>query len=134
MPSLDPESADQNSDGQKSATHKSASRAGRSVVARWRILAQQRLDHLIELYESGRWKLYHKEAEFLAMVQEARAALKVWEQLAPPDPAVDKPVEVALAQDEAQNELQDEMPSGAASALPPASLNGVGAEYDFGKR
>ena len=30
--------------------------------------------------------------------EEARAALKTWEKLAPPDPVLDKPVEVALAQ------------------------------------
>lgn len=71
---------------------------GRNVVTRWRLLAQRRLDHLVELYETGRWKLYHQEQDFLRMVQEARAAVKTWEKLSPPDPVQDKPVEVTLAQ------------------------------------
>ncbi|HEY0235836.1 MAG TPA: TIGR03809 family protein [Afipia sp.] len=106
----------------KTGDHKRASNAGRSVVARWRLLAQQRLDHLIELYQSGRWKLYYKEQDFLAMVQEARAALKVWEQLAPPDSAFDKPVEVTMAQEGLANETAPRM----AGAL----LNGIAAEHD----
>ena len=73
---------------------------GRSVIARWRMLAERRLNYLIELYETGRWRVYYKEPEFLKVVQEARAALKTWEQLAPPDPVQDKPVEVAIAQTE----------------------------------
>lgn len=73
---------------------------GRKLIARWRILAERRLEHLIELYQSGRWKLYHEESAFLQMVQEARGALKAWEVLAPPDPVQDKPVEAAIAQAE----------------------------------
>jgi uncharacterized repeat protein (TIGR03809 family) len=71
---------------------------GRNVVARWRMLAERRLNHLVELYESGRWKIYYEEPEFLKAIQESRVALKTWEQLAPPDPVQDKPVEVAVAQ------------------------------------
>ncbi len=99
---------------------------GRSVVARWRMLAERRLNHLVELYESGRWKLYHSEAEFLSMVKEARAALKAWETLAPPDAVRDKPVEIAVAQEAAQVTL----------ALPcstTSSADDVGAEDDLRK-
>jgi len=99
--------------------------AGRSVVARWRILAQQRLDHLTELYESGRWKLYHTESDFLAMVHEARAALKVWQDLAPPDAALDKPIEVAIAQS-----CEDAVPG---SLAKPGLLDGIEPQYDFRK-
>ncbi|MEW6768541.1 MAG: TIGR03809 family protein [Pseudomonadota bacterium] len=94
---------------------------GRTLVARWRILAQRRLDHLVDLYQSGRWKLYHQEGEFLAMVQEARSALKAWEALAPVDPVHDKVAEVAAAQ------LADDVPG----ANPLA--NGVAAEHDLRK-
>ncbi len=71
---------------------------GRSVVVRWRLLAERRLNYLINLYETGRWRVYYAEPEFLKVIQEARAALKTWEQLAPPDPVQDKAVEVAIAQ------------------------------------
>jgi uncharacterized repeat protein (TIGR03809 family) len=73
---------------------------GRDTIARWRMLAERRLNYLVELYESGRWKIYHQESEFLKMVQEARAALKTWETLAPADSLRDKVTEVALAQSE----------------------------------
>ncbi|CEG08523.1 hypothetical protein BN961_01939 [Afipia felis] len=101
--------------------------AGRSVVARWRILAQQRLDHLTELYESGRWKLYHTESDFLAMVHEARTVLKVWQDLAPPDAALDKPIEVAIAQTDATGES---LPG---SLAKPGLLDRVETQYDFRK-
>lgn len=99
---------------------------GRSVVVRWRLLAERRLNYLISLYETGRWKVYYREPEFLKVVQEARAALKTWEQLAPPDPIQDKPVEVAIAQVEN-------------AAIPPSpftqlrSANGIDAKHDLRK-
>ena len=95
---------------------------GRSVVVRWRILAARRLDHLVELYQSGRWKLYYKEADFLKLVQEARAALKTWEALAPPDPVLDKVVEVEIAQ------AADDVP-----VIPAVSADDVPAEDDLRK-
>lgn len=75
-------------------TKLSAADSGQSVVVRWRMLAERRLKYLIELYESGRWKLYYNEPEFLKIVREAHAALKAWETLAPPEPPEDKTVEV----------------------------------------
>ena len=95
---------------------------GRKIIVRWRILAERRLDHLIELYQSGRWKIYHEEAEFLRMVQEARAALKVWQALAPPDPVLDKRVEISIAQDDGTPQKTD---AGLA--------NGVSAQSDLRK-
>lgn len=71
---------------------------GRNVIARWRMLAERRLTYLVELYESGRWKLFYKEPDFLKIIQEARRAVKTWEQLAPQDPVQDKVIEVAIAQ------------------------------------
>ena len=99
---------------------------GRSVVTRWRMLAERRLNYLIELYENGRWKIHYSEPEFLKVIQEARAALKTWEQLAPPDPVRDKPVEVAMEQ-------------AASSAIPASpfislsSTHGVKAKDDLRK-
>ena len=97
---------------------------GRSVIARWRMLAERRLQYLIELYETGRWRVYYKEPEFLKVIQEARVALATWEQLAPPDPVQDKPAEVAIAQTEN-------------AAVPPSpftqmlSANGVETKHDL---
>lgn len=74
--------------------------SGRNLVTRWRILAQRRLDYLVELYQNGRWNLYYTEANFLETIQEARANLKVWQKLAPPDAVMDKTVEVTITQEE----------------------------------
>ena len=38
---------------------------GRDIVARFCGLAEQRLNYLTELYESGRWRRFHSEGEFL---------------------------------------------------------------------
>jgi len=107
------------------APPKPVAAAGRAVVARWRILAKQRLDHLHELGSSGRWKLYHTESDFFAMLQEAHDALKVWEDLAPPDAALDKTIEVAIAQNS-----EDRVPG----SLPkPSLLDRIQPQYDFRK-
>jgi len=54
---------------------------GRDVVARWCILAEQRLEHLTELFETGRWRRYHSELAFLENIQEAKTAVEVWRGL-----------------------------------------------------
>jgi len=41
------------------------------VVRKWLSLAKQRKAHLIELYESGRWRLYYTDPEFIDRLREA---------------------------------------------------------------
>jgi uncharacterized repeat protein (TIGR03809 family) len=53
----------------------------RDVIARWRDLAEQRLEHLTELCETGRWRRYHSERSFLENIQEARSAVQAWRDL-----------------------------------------------------
>ncbi len=54
---------------------------GRDVVARWCALAEQRLEHLTELFETGRWRRYHSELAFLENIQEAKVAVQTWRDL-----------------------------------------------------
>jgi uncharacterized repeat protein (TIGR03809 family) len=54
---------------------------GRDVVARWCNLAEQRLEYLTELFETGRWRRYHSERAFLENIQEAKAAVETWRDL-----------------------------------------------------
>ncbi|SRR6266404_31208 len=54
---------------------------GRNVVARWCNLAEQRLEYLTELFETGRWRRYHSERAFLENIQEAKAAVETWRGL-----------------------------------------------------
>ena len=54
---------------------------GRNIVARWCNLAERRLEHLTELFETGRWRRYHTELEFLENIQEAKTAVETWRDL-----------------------------------------------------
>jgi uncharacterized repeat protein (TIGR03809 family) len=62
-------------------THRVDVARGRDIVARWCNLAEQRLEHLTELFETGRWRRYHSEQEFLENIQEAKAAVEIWRNL-----------------------------------------------------
>src|SRR5258707_12241804 len=62
-------------------THRVDGARGRDIVARWCNLAEQRLEHLTELFETGRWRRYHSEQEFLENIREAKAAVEVWRDL-----------------------------------------------------
>jgi uncharacterized repeat protein (TIGR03809 family) len=54
---------------------------GREIVARWCNLAEQRLDYLTELFETGRWRRFFSEQAFLENVREAKAAAEAWREL-----------------------------------------------------
>ena len=60
---------------------KSQQRA-QEILNRWCALAEQRLDHLTELFETGRWRRYHSEVSFLENIQEAKSAVETWRKLA----------------------------------------------------
>ena len=62
-------------------THRLDVARGRDIVARWSALAEQRLEYLTELFETGRWRRYHSELAFLENIQEAKAAVEVWRDL-----------------------------------------------------
>jgi uncharacterized repeat protein (TIGR03809 family) len=53
----------------------------RDILARWCKLAEQRLEHLTELFETGRWRRYHSEQSFLENIQEARSVVEIWRRL-----------------------------------------------------
>src|SRR4030088_216672 len=62
-------------------THRLDVARGRGVVARWCALAEQRLEYLTELFETGRWRRYHSELTFLENIREAKAAVEIWRDL-----------------------------------------------------
>ncbi len=62
------------------------------VLDRWRMLAEQRLEHLTELFESGRWRRYHNERTFLENIKEAKDAVETWRSLATPKPLAPRAV------------------------------------------
>ncbi|OPH82512.1 TIGR03809 family protein [Nitrobacter vulgaris] len=101
------------------------------VLNRWCVLAEQRLDFLIELYESGRWRRYHSENAFMENLREAKTVVEVWRMLArreamPDNRAVDwswlnRPSDSSAIQG-------DTVPVGA--AVPRAALAIAGSQED----
>lgn len=53
------------------------------ALERWRVLAEDRLEHMTQLYESGRWRRYFSEERFLGIIRETKAAVELWQRLAP---------------------------------------------------
>src|SRR5204862_6146315 len=62
---------------------------GRDTVARWCALAEQRLEYLTELFETGRWRRFHSERGVLENIQEAKAAVQLWRDLSSDEPSRD---------------------------------------------
>jgi uncharacterized repeat protein (TIGR03809 family) len=54
----------------------------RQVAQRWADLAEQRLSHLTELFDTGRWRRYHSEVDFLDNIQEAKDSVERWRAMA----------------------------------------------------
>jgi len=69
---------------------------GRDVVARWCVLAEQRLEYLTELFETGRWRRFHSEVAFLENVREAKAAVETWRNLLSREASLDNsPIDIS---------------------------------------
>jgi uncharacterized repeat protein (TIGR03809 family) len=63
-------------------TQRHAPVRGREIIERWCALAERRLDYLTDLFESGRWRRFHTEADFLDNIRDAKAAVETWRGLA----------------------------------------------------
>jgi len=63
-------------------THRQSAAGSRELAARWCALAEQRLEHLSEMFETGRWRRYHSELAFLENIQEAKRAVQTWRAIA----------------------------------------------------
>jgi uncharacterized repeat protein (TIGR03809 family) len=72
-------------------THRLDVAPRRDVVARWCDLAERRLEHLTELFETGRWRRYHSEVAFLENIQEAKSAVEIWRGLSMREASRDNP-------------------------------------------
>jgi uncharacterized repeat protein (TIGR03809 family) len=62
-------------------THRLDVAHSRDIVARWCALAEQRLEYLTELFETGRWRRFHSEVAFLENIKEAKSAVEIWRDL-----------------------------------------------------
>ena len=57
--------------------------AFQEVAHRWRVLAERRCEHFLELHDSGRWKYYYSEQQFLDRLDEAIRLSERWAEIAP---------------------------------------------------
>jgi uncharacterized repeat protein (TIGR03809 family) len=55
-----------------------------AVAQKWRALAERRRAHFLELHESGRWKHYYSEEQFLHRMREAIRLSERWAEIALP--------------------------------------------------
>ena len=60
-----------------------ATRKWERIALKWRNLAEQRRDHHVDLYKSGRWKHYYTDEEFLTEMRQAVALAERWAEIAP---------------------------------------------------
>jgi len=72
-------------------THRQDAAVSRDLVARWCALAEQRLEYLTAMFESGRWRRYYGELAFLENIQEAKTAVEKWRRLSTPGAARESP-------------------------------------------
>jgi uncharacterized repeat protein (TIGR03809 family) len=52
-----------------------------SIAQRWRDLAERRRQHIVDLYETGRWRHYYSEAELLDAMREAIGNVATWDEI-----------------------------------------------------
>jgi hypothetical protein len=75
-------------------THHLDVACGPLLAARWQTLAEQRLDYLTELFESGRWRRYYSERAFLENIQEAKTAVGTWRKLSRGPAEINRGIEI----------------------------------------
>jgi uncharacterized repeat protein (TIGR03809 family) len=66
-------------------THRLDVAPSRDLAGRWCALAEQRLEYLTEMFESGRWRRFYSEVAFLENIQEAKFAVETWRGLSTPN-------------------------------------------------
>jgi uncharacterized repeat protein (TIGR03809 family) len=70
-----------------------------AVAQKWRTLAERRRAHLVELYDSGRWKHYYTEGQLRYRMREAVAQSERWAKIAPrPEDGVLEQARLAAAE------------------------------------
>ena len=60
-----------------------------TITRKWRDLAEKRRAHFVDLYESGRWRLYYGEREFVALMRDTVRLAEDWSQLVQPRQAAE---------------------------------------------
>ncbi len=88
----------------------------RDLLACWRELAEERLEYLTEMFESGRWRRYYSEFAFLENIREAKIAVETWRGLSTPDPARNSIIDISWSAPERATRLRKTPPRSQPSA------------------
>ncbi len=54
------------------------------IIGKGHDLAERRRTHMIDLYDTGRWKRYYSEEEFVALMRETVRLADSWSRMAEP--------------------------------------------------
>jgi uncharacterized repeat protein (TIGR03809 family) len=57
-------------------------RSTEDLARRWHALAERRRQHFAELYDSGRWRKYYREQNFLSQMRETARMAEAWDRVA----------------------------------------------------
>jgi uncharacterized repeat protein (TIGR03809 family) len=52
------------------------------IAKRWHALAERRRVHFADLYDSGRWRKYYREQNFLSQMRETARMADAWDRVA----------------------------------------------------
>jgi uncharacterized repeat protein (TIGR03809 family) len=93
---------------------------GRDLLSRWCALAEDRLDYLTEMFESGRWRRYYSEIAFLEDIREAKLAVETWRGLSTPGAMLGpSPIEISWSGPARAARMRKVEPFAAAVAIGP---------------
>jgi uncharacterized repeat protein (TIGR03809 family) len=93
---------------------------GRDLLSRWCALAENRLDYLTEMFESGRWRRYYSEVAFLENIKEAKIAVDTWRGLSTPGAMLGpSPIEISWSGPARAARMRKVEPFAAAVAIGP---------------
>ena len=96
---------------------------GRDLLSRWCALAEDRLEYLTQMFESGRWRRYYSEMAFLENIREAKVAVETWRGLSTPGAVAaamgPSPIEISWSGPARAARMRKVEPYAAAVALEP---------------
>jgi uncharacterized repeat protein (TIGR03809 family) len=102
----------------------------RDLLACWRELAEERLEYLTEMFESGRWRRYYSEYAFLENIREAKRAVETWRVLSAPSPAGDTAIGISWLAPERPAQFRRTPPRPRPHIVEPAPETSVAAKID----
>jgi uncharacterized repeat protein (TIGR03809 family) len=92
-------------------------------VSRWRKLAEQRLEHVTDLFVSGRWQRYFSEPDFLEIVRQTKDAAAAWRRLDVP------PLETPMPSRRSMSVALEEERSARSNSVPEPAIVGLLAPH-----